>query len=398
MPHDRERHIKKLLLNSLKFSSIVGILGHRQVGKTTLASSLTSKYFTLDIRQTLNQLEEDPLGFLEHNKGAPLVIDECQLSPDLFPAMKEYVRVNKKPGQLLITGSVRFTSRKVIKESLTGRIVNWELLPMDYSELKHLPLPDSIIKFIQSKNVELEIKNKPVNLSKEVTRYLINGGLPGIFSIRNDAIRNQKFETQLQAIFERDLKLIFDTTLSLRTINSFASYLAGKQGMPLNLAEASRTTRISVPTARKLLSAFEAMFIVRLYDSEGEQKTPVLYYEDQGEASYLTSGLRTDLQMIEHYLYANLRCQWMYRPELQVKLTQYRTRSGALVPFVLRSPKGVLGIIPSLEDNPNQSAYGSANSFLKANPEAKVLYVHLGNKDMIINSRERSLPLGLLIT
>lgn len=397
MPHQRERHVTKLLIDTLKFSPIVGILGHRQVGKTTLASLLSTNYFTLDIRQTLDKIELDPLGFLENNHGKPLVIDECQLAPELFPALKEYVRINKKPGQILLTGSIRFTSRKIIKESLTGRIVNWELLPMNYSELKQLPLSDSLIKFLNAKNVELEIINKSIDLNSEITRYLSNGGLPGVFSVRNEAIRYQKFETQLQTMLERDLKLILDTSLSLRTIMSFLVYLANKQAIPINFSEASRATRISVPTIKKLLSAFEAMFLIRIYEAEGNQNSPILYFEDQGEASHLLTLPRTELQEIEHYIYANFRAQWMYRPELKIKLTQYRTRSGAMVPFVLRSPKGILGILPSIEENPSPSSYGSANSFLKENPSAKVLYLHKGKKDKIISPRERSMPIGLLV-
>jgi len=98
MTRNRNRHLGKLFKDTLKFSPIVGILGHRQVGKTTIASELGTSYFRLDLRQTLLRLERDPIGFLEANTGSPLVIDECQSSPDLFPALKEFVRINKKPG------------------------------------------------------------------------------------------------------------------------------------------------------------------------------------------------------------------------------------------------------------------------------------------------------------
>jgi len=356
-----------------------------------------SNYFTLDLKQTLTKLEKDPIGFLDSNRGNPLVIDECQLSPDLFPALKEFVRVNKKPEQFLITGSVRFTSRKAIRESLTGRIINWELLPMDYCELKGLPLADTGIRFIQAKNVEVDLRGKTLDFAAEVPRFLMHGGLPGVFSVRNDALRAQKYESQLESLLDRDLRLVSDTSLSLRAITSFAQYLASNQGSALNLAEGSRATRISIPTLRKLLSAFESIFLIRVYETEGGQKAPVVYFEDQGEASYLSSKERSELQQLEHYIYANLRTQWHYRPELRVRMSQYRTRGGALVPFVLRSSKGVLGIIPTLEENPGPSAYGSGTSFLKENSSAKVLYVHLGKKDQLLNKRERSLPVSSLV-
>ncbi|HMO18961.1 MAG TPA: AAA family ATPase [Oligoflexia bacterium] len=397
MPHERDRHIKELLIKSLKYSPIVGILGHRQVGKTTLSSALSSTYFTLDLKQILDTIQDNPMQFLENNRGKPLVIDECQLAAELFPALKEFVRVNKKPGQILLTGSVRFTSRKVITESLTGRIINWELLPMNYSELNSLPLSDKLVRFLGAKSIEVDINKKPLNLNREIIRYLKCGGLPGIFSLRDEAIRFQKFETQLQAMIERDLKLILDTSLSFRTILLLVKYFVDRQGVPLNYADASRSTRISIPTIKKLLYAFEAMFLVRVYDSEGGQKAPVLYFEDQGEASHLMVQARTEFQEVEHYFYANFRSQWMYRPELSIRMTQYRTRSGAVVPFVLRDKKNVLGILPIADENPSFAVFGSARSFLSENPHAKVLYVHGGTTDKILNSRERIISMGALM-
>jgi len=94
----------------------------------------------------MSQAQASPTVFLASKPGHPLVIDECQLAPALFPALKEWVRVRKSPGQFLLTGSVRFSSRKAIRESLTGRMIAWELLPMDWSEMHGTPLPDTVIR------------------------------------------------------------------------------------------------------------------------------------------------------------------------------------------------------------------------------------------------------------
>jgi AAA domain len=69
-------------------------------------------------------------------------IDEAQLFPALFPALKAHVRINKRKGQFLLSGSVRFTSKADIRESLTGRIVSLELLPFTISGAAGVPLPD----------------------------------------------------------------------------------------------------------------------------------------------------------------------------------------------------------------------------------------------------------------
>lgn len=114
MPHLRVRYLERELFKLLGFSPLVGVLGHRQVGKTTLVASLGKEYFSLDLRTTHDEISADPFGFLSSVKKCPTVLDECQTLPELFPALKEFVRKNKKPGSFLLTGSVRFTSRKAI--------------------------------------------------------------------------------------------------------------------------------------------------------------------------------------------------------------------------------------------------------------------------------------------
>src|ERR1035437_9889529 len=131
MPHFRSRHLSSLISKALRFSPIVGVLGHRQVGKTTLCGALGKDYLSFDRAEFLDQGIHSPETLLRSHQALPLVLDECQLAPPLFPALKEWVRTHPKPGQFLLSGSVRFTSRKAIRESLTGRIINWALLPLD---------------------------------------------------------------------------------------------------------------------------------------------------------------------------------------------------------------------------------------------------------------------------
>jgi predicted AAA+ superfamily ATPase len=57
----------------------VGVLGQRQVGKTTLTESNSKEYATLDLRSTMNAAEDTPQLFLEKRQN-PFTIDECQLA------------------------------------------------------------------------------------------------------------------------------------------------------------------------------------------------------------------------------------------------------------------------------------------------------------------------------
>src|SRR5690349_19501488 len=105
MPHTRHRYSEKQIIKALQHSSIVGVLGHRQVGKTTLSERLSGEYVTFDSAARLAEATEHPEEFLE-NRRTPFVVDEAQLCPPLFPAAKERVRTHPQKGQLIFTGSV----------------------------------------------------------------------------------------------------------------------------------------------------------------------------------------------------------------------------------------------------------------------------------------------------
>lgn len=398
MPHLRNRHILANLKELMRFSPIVALFGHRQAGKSTLVESLTDRYFTLDLQSTVDVISQDPLAFLEANtKNGPLVLDECQLMPALFPALKEHVRKNKKPGQIILTGSVRFTGRKAIKESLTGRFIGTEILPFSWNEIEKEKLSNAAITALTAKNLEYAI-NKDYRISQSsIEKFLDHGSLPGFFALREKNIRKQKFLTQMQTLFERDIKLLVQTTLSFESIRRLGTELSRKQGAPINVAELVRSTRISAPTLKKLLNAMELMFMIRIVRNLGNEKSDSFYFEDQGEANFLSPIAPDSLKAIELFTYQMLRCQWMYRPELEVELYQWRTRNGAFIPLILSGPKHKLAIIPSGEENPSPQSIGSAGSFLRVFPQAKVLYLHLGKKDYCLSANQRSLPLGKLL-
>ncbi len=337
MPHLRKRHLEMLLKKSLTFSPIVAIFGHRQVGKTTLVNAIAKNYITLDVEKNLVEAQGESEQFLMKHKGAPLAIDECQMAPKLFPALKEWVRLHKAPGQFLLTGSVRFSSRKAIRESLTGRVIAWELLPMDLSEIHSCPLPNNLSKVLLSKSVQIELSGSGAYSSRACERYFQQGGLPGMFAIRDEALLHQRFETQINTLLERDLKLIIQTSVEYRQLRELLVILASKIGDPLHLETLRRETRISLPTLRKLLAALEAMFVLRLLPTEGTEKKPVDFFEDIGEANHLADQSVRPLLRWTSFLFENLRPQFVYRPDKMISSFQYRNRGGAWVPLCFRT-------------------------------------------------------------
>jgi predicted AAA+ superfamily ATPase len=397
MPHARQRHLRPLVEKALRFSPIVGILGHRQVGKTTLCAALGESYLSFDRRELLEQGLHSPEALLEGNLASPLVLDEVQLAPPVFPALKEWVRTHPKPGQFLLSGSVRFTSRKAIRESLTGRIVTWELLPMDLSEAHSMPLPDSIPRLLRAKGLDTELKPAGYFSPGAFERALSGGGLPGVFAVRDPAIRAQRFETQLETLLERDLRLLVETTIEYRSLRNLISLLAARQGQPLELAELARAARISAPALKRIVASLEAMFVIRTLETEGTRRRPVVFFEDQGEATHAGAGRGDPLLDLTRFAFSFLRQQWVYRPELEARAFQYRSRGGAFVPLAIHSRLGTLGLIPLLDEVPGKHEMASARSFLQRYRRAKCLFIHLGRADRALGPDLRIVPLAALV-
>lgn len=362
----------------LGFSPIVGLFGHRQVGKTSLAERLSDNYFSLDDRVALLLAESNPSEFLKSacRTGKTVIIDECQLAPALFPALKEHVRLNKKPGQFLLTGSVRYSSRKAIRESLTGRIINIMAPPLGANEMCEVIRP-SVLEAAITKGVEaayrkgLEKDNKKAHtkhLASSTARYVTTGGLPGVCFVRDERVRNAKLESQIETILERDLRLIFETTLPFSTLRRVLVELAASVGEPLNLSSIQRKTRVSINTLKKLLGAFNAMFLMDLLPSTDGSGQPTLYFSDPGEATYLAVGRLSPGQLLAQSLYSNLMAtstSFWDRKVGALHLLCHRTRGGTNIPLVINSARGSLGILPRPSAMTFESVLAQSKSFMR---------------------------------
>lgn len=393
MAHLRNRYLQSLLTEVLNFSPLVGILGHRQVGKTTLLELVSKEYVTLDDQEQLSLAQESAKNFLSSLKGDGTALDECQVVPSLFLALKEKVRKNKKPGQFILSGSVRFTSRKAIRESLMGRIINLELLPFSISEIKHLPPSDSIEKIITSKQLEslvdsLARPSKDTKLIKgELDHYMIRGGLPGICFIREDKLRNLKLDEQLNSILDRDLRMISQTTLSLMQIKDFLRELSLNQKLPIRYSHIEKKLKISEQTQKKLLYAFENLFLIRLLPIEGGRSGHIVLLEDQAEDYFFSKKIKSQLVHLEGLIYRNLRIQWSYKKRGEIRIAQYLTRGGARIPFSIETENEKLGILVIEGSHPNRSELASASSFLKSYANSKIVFTGLSTKTDIVDSR-----------
>ena len=308
-----------MLTHDLKWAPCLGIMGMRQTGKTTLAQSFGRQYFTFDEGALSARMERQGEGLLGTGPF-PIVLDEVQKWPPIFDQLKLLIDRKRIPGRFIVTGSVRFASRKTIRESLTGRIVLLDLFPMNLSECHNRPNAGTIrLMTGLSGEVLLERmrKRKWVRRS-DVEHYSQGGGLPGICFRRDPVIRKRLFDQHLDTLLGRDLLLVSSTTLRQEQLRSLFQLIASQQGQPINIASMAREVGTSAPTAKKALNAFESLFLIR-------QHGRTYFVEDQGLASFATEGrYRTLRAPVLGLIYHELRVQLGVEPDLQLKLTHLR--------------------------------------------------------------------------
>lgn len=86
-----------------------GILGPRQVGKTTLAKQVaqTQAYLYLDLEQYKDRekLKTDPAFFLLQFADKCVILDEVQFMPKLFGVLRGIIDADRRPGRFVLLGS-----------------------------------------------------------------------------------------------------------------------------------------------------------------------------------------------------------------------------------------------------------------------------------------------------
>src|SRR5687768_1429387 len=114
------------LTRALQRAPVVGLLGARQVGKSTLARQLEPEHFyDLENPRELARLS-DPIAELEPLKGL-VVLDEIQRRPELFPVLRVLADRRPRRARFLVLGSASPVLLRQSSESLAGRIELLEL-------------------------------------------------------------------------------------------------------------------------------------------------------------------------------------------------------------------------------------------------------------------------------
>ena len=275
-------HLERLT-QALDAQAGVVLLGPRQVGKTTLAQDIAEArdavYLDME-RSADRQILEEPDLYLDDQMGKLVVIDEVQLMPGLFGALRGQIdrrrRAGYRTGQFLLLGSASNTLLQQSAESLAGRVSYQELTPFTLDEVGQGALP----------------------------ALWLRGGFPESFLAASDRASLSWREDFIRTYLERDIPS-FGLRIPSETLRRFWTMLAHDQGGLLNAARLAAGLGVSGQSVARYLDLLVDLMLVRRlppwHANVGKRlvKSPKVYIRDAG-LTHALLGLETREALLGH--------------------------------------------------------------------------------------------------
>jgi predicted AAA+ superfamily ATPase len=261
IPRPRHLGAVKSLLEQF---SVVGLIGARQVGKTTLARMVSrdsnlGPVVTFDLEDPRDQARlTDPMLALEPLEGL-VILDEVQRIPQVFQDLRVLADRPESPARFLVLGSAGPDLLRQGSESLAGRIAYYELPGLRLDEVS------------ESQGDVLWTR----------------GGFPQSTLAESDAASALWRREFVRTFTERDLPQL-GIGVASETMRRFWTMLAHTHGQTLNASALGRSFAVSDATVRRYLDALTSALVVRQLRPwhqnlrKRQVKAPKVYLADTG--------------------------------------------------------------------------------------------------------------------
>lgn len=347
------------------------LLGPRQVGKSTLISSLAPD-ITINLAHEPTFLEflSNP-SELEQRLGtrparATVFIDEVQRIPSLLNTVQALLDREPKRFKFYLTGSSARKLKRGKANLLPGRIHAYRLGPLTCGELGD---------------------------AFDLQKALAFGTLPGIWFEDDDKSR----EKTLRSYAATYLKEEVQAENLARNLEGFARFLrvaAEWSGQFLDLAKVASSSQIPRQTAVRFFEVLEDCLIVRRAEPFGKSarrrlvQHPRFYFFDGGALNGLLGNFQVSADRLgrsfEHFLFNQLHDEAAAR-DRDILLTNYRTEHGAEVDFILERGSEVWAIEIKASKSVRTGDLGGLRSFREfygKRHRAWILYLGTARKSL----------------
>ncbi|MEX0965631.1 MAG: ATP-binding protein [Bacteroidia bacterium] len=234
-----ERARTKKLARYAKTFPAIAIIGPRQCGKTTLAKafvkSMEREYVYVDVEKASDRdkLENPELFFADH-RDKTVVIDEVQLMPALFSALRSAIDEDRRPMRFLLLGSANPDIMKDTSETLAGRLAYLELQPFNIEELKAHEI--------------------------SVGEHHFFGGFPNAILEKDSEARLDWLDNFIATYIQRDLPMYGLPTSPVQT-RRLLEMLAWLNGKLLDYSNIGKSLGVSHVTLKSYLEYLHASFV-----------------------------------------------------------------------------------------------------------------------------------------
>lgn len=382
------RHMEKPVMELNEQYPVLLLTGPRQVGKTTMLEHLIEvegkgrKKVSLDDLTLRELAKTDPKMFFQLYQP-PLLIDEVQYAPELFPYIKIMVDERHQPGDFWLTGSQLFKMMEGVQESLAGRLALLHLSPLSQSEImKRPPEPPFSLELplLSERQNGRQMLNTP-----EVFQRIHQGGMPALVTgtYSNASIF---YSSYIDTYMERDVRRLSNDIDSLKFLR-FLRSVAARASQQVNYKGIADDAEIDQTTAKNWLHVLEALGIIFLLEPYSNNvlkrtvSTPKLYFYDSGIVCYLTrwSSPETAMEgamsgaLLENYTVAEIIKTYQnagqepflyyYRDKDAREIDLILERDGKLFPIEIKKmaspPKKLTKVFDLIDKSPLQRGTGA---------------------------------------